>query len=440
MKQGRGRLALLLACALTAVQAQAADELIRQGAELVRTGQGKAAYALLEPQEEARAGDKDFDLLFGIAALDVGQNTRAIFALERVLAVDPNNVRARAEIARAYLGVGETQAAKTEFQNAKQLGVPADVAPTIDRFLSAVERIENEGKPTVRAFIEGTLGYDTNVNAAPARGEVAIPAFGNVLFTLSDKSKAKEDWFGSVGGGVNFTYPVDKQLAIVGGVSGSQRWNMHVSSADLLNADASLGAAYTEGRNVYSFNLQYNTLLVDSDRFRNALGFSAQVQHNLDARNQISAFAQYSDLSYIGQPTRDADRWVAGAGYAHAWRDGLIGYGSLYSVTERVHSEAVSPYLSLDGYGARVGGQLRLNEKTVLFSSLAYETRRGKAIDPTFLTSRNDDQWIANVSVSYDLKKNLKLTGQYSYIDQRSNIEIYAYDRNMLSLTLRQDF
>lgn len=440
MGSRRGRLALAFACALATLSAQAADDLVRQGAELVKAGKGKQAYTLLEPQESARAGDKDFDLLLGIAALDAGQNTRAIFALERVLAVDPNNARARAEIARAYLAVGETQAAKAEFQNVKQLGVPADVASTIDRLLSAVERLENEGKPSVRAFIEGTVGYDTNVNAAPARGEVAIPAFGNLLFTLSDTSKAKEDWFGSIGGGVNFTYPVDQQLAIVGSVAGSQRWNQDVSSADLLNADASLGAAYTQGRNVYSFNLQYNTISVENDRFRDALGFSAQVQHNLDARNQLSAFVQYSDLSYIGQPARDADRWVAGVGYAHAWREGLIGYGSVYSLTERVHDKSLAPFLGLDGYGVRVGGQQRLDERTTLFGSLAYETRRGQSADPTFLRSRNDDQLIANISVSYQLKKDLRVSGHYSYIDQGSNIDIYEYDRNIVSVTLRQDF
>ena len=436
----RGRLALAFACALLTWQAQAADDLVRQGAELIKAGKGQQAYALLEPQESARAGDKDFDLLLGIAALDAGQNTRAIFALERVLAVDPNNARARAEIARAYLAVGETQAAKAEFHNVKQLGVPADVALTIDRLLSAVERLENEGKPSVRAFVEGTVGYDTNVNAAPARGEVAIPAFGNLLFALSDSSRAQKDWFGSIGGGVSFTYPLDKQLAIVGGLSGSQRWNRDVSSADLLNVDATLGAAYSQGRNVYSFNLQYNTISVENDRFRDALGFSAQVQHNLDARNQVSAFVQYSDLSYVGQRARDADRWVAGAGYAHAWREGLIGYASVYALTERVDHKELAPFLGLDGYGVRVGGQQRLDEKTTLFGSLAYETRRGKSADPTFLRSRHDDQLIANISLSYQLKKDVRLSGQYTYIDQRSNIDIYKYDRNILSVTLRQDF
>lgn len=439
MGQGRSRFALALACALTALQAQAADDLIRQGAELVKAGKSKAAYELLEPQEDARAGDKDFDLLFGIAALDVGQNTRAIFALERVLAVDPNNTRARAEIGRAYLLLGETQAAKGEFQNAKKMGVPPEVEQTIDRFLSAVDRVENAGKTVVRGYVEGTIGYDTNVNAGPARGGIAVPAFGNAIFTLDPSSRATEDWFASIGGGVSFSVPVDSQLAIVGGASGSQRWNDHVSTMNLLNVDANLGASYTDGKDVYSLALQANTIAVDNNGYRDAAGYSAQWQHNIDARNQVSAYLQYSNLSYDDQSLRNVNRWVEGASYAHAWRDGLIGFASAYLLSENNRDPSAS-YVGLSGYGVRLGGQYRLDEKTQFFGGMAYEMRGGKGTDPTFLTKRNDDQWILTLGSSYQLQKNLKLTGQYAYIDQRSSIEINTYDRNILSATVRYDF
>lgn len=440
MRLKKGRLALAFACALMAMQAHAADDLVRQGAELVKAGKGAAAYALLEPQESARAGDRDFDLLLGIAALDVGQNTRAIFALERVLVVDPNNARARAELARAYLAVGETDAARTEFQNAKTLGVPPDVEQTVDRFLSTVERIENAGKPSMRGFVEGTVGYDTNVNAAPALSQIAVPAFGNLPFTLSASSKAQEDWFATIAGGVNFSIPVDRQLAVIGGLSGSQRWNQDIFSADLRSIDGNAGISYNEGKNVYSLSAQYSTLAVENDRYRSALGFSGQIQHNLDARNQLSAFVQYADLSYIGQKARDADRWVGGVGYAHAWRDGLVAYGSAYLLDEAVHAKEVAPHLGFDGYGVRVGAQQPLNQNWTVFGSLAYEERRGKAADSTFLRKRDDQQLSLNLNLAWQLRKDLKLTTQYAYIDQRSNIDLYKYDRNILSVTIRQDF
>jgi len=436
----KGRRVLALACALAALPVQAADDLVLQGAALVKAGKGKEAYALLEPQESARAGDKDFDLLLGIAALDAGQNTRAIFALERVLAADPNNARARAEIARAYIGTGETQAARTELQNAKRLGVPASVEQTIDSMLSAVDRLESQGKTFVRAYIEGAFGYDSNVNAGPRISEVAVPAFGNLPLLLSPASRETDAWFASLGGGINFVSPLNNQLAVTGGLSGTQRWNAGESATNTTGIDSNLGLSYQEGKNVYSLAAQYNTLRVANDGFRNALGFSGQWQHNIDARNQFSAFVQYADLSYPDQSVRDADRWVEGVGYAHAWRDGLIAYASAYLLQENLQNKQTAPWLGLDGYGLRVGAQQRLSENLTLYGSLAYESRRHDAADPSFLRTRKDEQIIAGLNLSYQLRKDLRVTGQYTYIDQASNIDIYEYDRNIVSVTLRQDF
>ena len=92
-----------------------ADALTDQAKRLLAQKQPKQAYDLLLPQEAARAGDPEFDYLLGVAALDSGDRERAVFALERVLAVQPNNHLARAEIARAYA---------TEAKSAHEPGEP----------------------------------------------------------------------------------------------------------------------------------------------------------------------------------------------------------------------------------------------------------------------------------------------------------------------------
>ena len=77
------------------------DELVKQARVLLDRRQAKQAFQLLEPQEAARAGDPDFDTTMGIAANDNKQFTREVFALERVLSVQPENSRIRAELGRA---------------------------------------------------------------------------------------------------------------------------------------------------------------------------------------------------------------------------------------------------------------------------------------------------------------------------------------------------
>lgn len=178
------RTALLVSGLLFSALAHA-DAVTDNAKALLDKGDAKAAYALLEPLEGERAGNPDYDFLLGLAALEIGKNTNAVFALERVLAVDPNNARARAEIARAYAALGETQTAKKEFESVKQQGVPPEVAATIDRVLSAIERVEDEGRTTVRGYVEGTVGHDTNVNSATADRNIAVPLFGGAIFSLA---------------------------------------------------------------------------------------------------------------------------------------------------------------------------------------------------------------------------------------------------------------
>ena len=97
-----------------------ADAVIDEARELVSSGQTQAAFALLDPLEAERSGDPEFDYLLGFTALDTGHPMRAVFALERVLAVEPTHDLARAEIARAYFIMGERATARKEFQTVRE--------------------------------------------------------------------------------------------------------------------------------------------------------------------------------------------------------------------------------------------------------------------------------------------------------------------------------
>ena len=98
-------LVLLLVFSGRAISAE--DPVLNEALALIKSREYKSAYKMLEPLESERAGDVDFDYLFGVSAIDSGNVTRGVFALERVLAIQPNHAQARAEIARAYFQLGE---------------------------------------------------------------------------------------------------------------------------------------------------------------------------------------------------------------------------------------------------------------------------------------------------------------------------------------------
>ena len=416
-----------------------ADELTDKAKALIEQGKSVEAFGLLDPVEGVRAGDVEFDLLFGIAAVDAGQNTRGVFALERVLAVQPGNARARAEIARAYLALGETTTAKQEFEAVQKQGVPPEVSATIDRFLDAVDRLDTVTRTTLRGYLEGSIGYDTNINVAPNKSTVAIPGFGGLPFTLSSDSKANDAPFATLGGGLNVRSPINPGVAFVGGLSGVLRNNFGRQQFDNLSVDAYAGVVVTHDKSVFSLNAQFNQYELQSDRYRTASGVSGQWQYNIDARNQASTFIQYSDLRYQTQPVRDAERWVAGGAFAHAYRGGEVVYASAYGVSERPRDGTV-PWLGFDGLGVRLGGQMNLDAKTVLFASGSVESRRYGDEDPSFLTVRKDTQYDLAVGANFTPARNWLITPKLSLTVNESNTALNKYHREAVSVTVRHDF
>ncbi|MFC5300034.1 tetratricopeptide repeat protein [Azospira restricta] len=429
--------ALLAAFALHAPMAFA-DALTDRAGALLDAGKGVEAYQLLEPQESTRAGEPLFDFLLGRAALEAGQNTRAVFALERVLAVEPNNVRARAEIARAYLALGETQTAEQEFATVKRQGVPADVSMTVDRYIAAMRRAEEPAALT--GYVEATVGYDSNVNVGPNRSTIAIPGFGNLPFELDSDTKANADGYGSLGGGVNLRAPLGGGYTLLAGLAGATRNNFGKQQFDTQNADASLGVTRSADRDVYTLMAQGGTFYLDHGRFRDHVSLTGQWQRNLDARNQVGLFAQYAELDYPDQEARDARRWVAGASFAHLYRDGLVAFASAYGVSERPQRHDRADWLGFDGGGLRAGARMNFDAQTVLFGAVSWEYRGYREDDPLFLKKRRDNQFGVSVGATRYLTREWSVTPQLSLTYNDSNTKLTDYHRETLSVTVRREF
>ncbi len=75
---------------------------VSEGMERIAAGDAAGAYAMLKPEERSRAGNPEYDYALGLAAIDSGHVTDAVAAFERVLAVEPQHLRARRTRPRLY--------------------------------------------------------------------------------------------------------------------------------------------------------------------------------------------------------------------------------------------------------------------------------------------------------------------------------------------------
>jgi outer membrane protein len=418
----------------------AQDAVTKEAEALIRKGDFNAAYQLLEPLETSRAGDVDYDYLLGVAGVESGNATRGAFALERVLATNPNHTDARAEMAKAHFILGETAASKAEFNNVLAQKPDAETKKTVEKLLTAIQKIEGT-TTTFGAFLGFGMGWDSNVSSAPSIASIGVPAFGGLLVQLDPSARELSDGFMNLSGGVSVRHPISDKLAAFGSASGTQRTNNDETAFDNSALDFNAGLQYRQNQHNFTFALQDNHFDLDTEAFRHAYGATTQWMYNINAKNQAGLYAQYSRLKYNGNDFRNAERYIVGANAAHVFEGDLspVLFASIYGGRE-VARDPAADFLSQDVAGVRAGGQLSFNSKWQLQTSLAYERRDNDEDDPAFLKKRSDNQYDASLGLNFIPARDWSIRPQVSYSKVDSNIELNSFDRHIISVDIRKDF
>jgi tetratricopeptide (TPR) repeat protein len=423
-----------------AVAASANHPAIQQAETLIQANDFEGAYQVLLPLEKQYAGHLEFDLLLGNAAVESGHYTQGMFALERVLVIDPNHQVARAKIAKAHFFLGEVATSKTEFNYLLNQNPSAETAKAIEKYLSAIDKAMGIST-TYHGFLEAGLGWDSNVNSATGANTISVPVFGGLNFTLADEAQKKSDTFLNVAGGAGFRIPTSEQVALIGNVQFAKRINQTFQAFETAAIDLNLGVQIKQNDNSYTLALQDGHFYVDDETFRHAYGATAQWQRNIDAQNQASVYGQYSKLEYEDSPIRDANRYVLGLNYAHAFEastNPVVFLGAYIAQEDTVRSNA--RFLDQDIYGVRAGGQLVVAPSWLAYVSAGYESRDHKAEDLAFLRKRKDEQYDITLGVNYMPARYWTVKPQISLIKNESNIELNAFERATMSIQIRRDF
>ena len=407
---------------------------------LIRKNDFNASYQLLEPLENDRAGNVEYDYLLGVAAVESGNLTRGAFALERVLAINPNHKDARAEMAKAHYLLGEKDAAKAEFNNVLAQNPDAQTKKSIEKLLTAIDKVEGT-TTTFAAYLEFGLGWDSNVSSAPNLQSIGVPLFGGLLLDLGSSGKAKADHFMNMAGGISFRQPINEKLAVFGGVSGTNRLNGSEMAFDNSALDLNAGLQYRQNKHNFTAALQDNHFDLDAEGFRHAYGATGQYLYNIDSNNQAGLYVQYSRLNYTGGSDRNADRNVIGLNAGHIFKGDFtpVIFGSIYGGREEAR-DLKRQDLSQDILGFRTGGQVSLTNKLQLQASMGVEQRDNDENDIAFLRRRKDRQYDMSLGVNYYPIQDWSIKPQISYSKNDSNIDLNSYDRTVVSVSVRKDF
>jgi tetratricopeptide (TPR) repeat protein len=433
---------LLVATLLFSLSVAAAD--LSEASRLIDAGRHGDAYDLLIRDLEASAGTPDYDLLLGIAALESGHPTQAVFAFERVLDVDPDNVRARLELARAYYDMNENEAAREEFRVTRTKQLPAGVEQTIEQYLTAIDSRLRAEEKIFRFFVEAQAGYDTNVNSATDTSQVALPAFGNLVFTLDQSARELDSGFGRIRGGAAFsTKFMDRDdLRVFGGAEAYYRAAFSESDFSTAAGDAHLGLRYmVDDANALNVSVQGQNYQVGGDTNRNQGGVNLQWLHATPSNTQYSVFGQMVAQRFPGQSVRNVNQYSGGVGVVHIYNrpgDPLV-YASVFAGTDEELND-LREDIGRTFVGVRAGGKYSLREDLDLIGGVNYQYSGYNANDPLFQETRKDHFFFLRAGLDYQVREQLKITPEVQYIHNDSTLPINDFDRWQLFVSARYDF
>ena len=438
----RSALAVITTSSLLASsQAFAQDDNLEQLTLLNRAGLSGQAYELALEMLEQWEGEPAFDLQYGVAAVDTGFFSEGIFALERVIANQPDNDYGRLELARAYFAAQEDERAKVEFERVLAANPPAEVRNNVRPYLDTIIARESRRRAVWRGSLDLRTGYDSNINAST---DDDLSYLLNLPPGSLITSTPIEDSFASLAGGITYSKPLTTQsdFSVNGNVSHREN-----GSGDLLQSTAGVSMAYSLRKDSSTFGLalQTNHFRLDQNAFRNLVGLSASWKYAATPQSSFTLFGQATELYHHNTPVADALVGSVGitmqhqfaatyqpsltfginAGFQNADKDDLAG--------ALANTERNTLGMNL-GLGLSFSRDLQLSTSVRLQRS---EYAEELGLPPVV---RDDLNLTTNMALNWRATDNWIVGLLGSYTDNDSNAGFTDYQREQFSLTARYLF
>lgn len=422
--------------AASVAHAQVSDQSTDQVRTLVESGRSAQAY------ESFCRDARDFpqrDLWCGIALVDIGRAGEAAIALERYVLVNPEDARGRLELARAYYHAGDDVRARAEFEAVQAMKPPANVQVGINRYLDALFQRESLYRRRTLLYIEGGIGYDSNVNGGVSQADISLPVLGPVTVLSAGVEKSDGFGFTAIGGQIN--QPFAPGFSVFGSFDAQGTFYQSENDFNLAALSASAGAGYERGANIFALSATYGDLRIDSDSYRRSNGIGFEWRHALSQLSSIAVVPQYARLSYTGlNDIRDADLAAISINYRRAWLvnwQPALNFGVFYGDE---HSRRDRPDLVRSLVGANIELALSPSPRWALSASAGYTRSEYDAPVPLLDVTRDDDFWSAGARAVYFFGGGWSGRLEYTYANNDSNLQLFSFDRHTVSAKARLEF
>jgi hypothetical protein len=385
-------------------------------------------------------GDPQFDYLYGLAALESGRANEAIFAFERLVQIYPDQPRFKLELARAHFEQNNLAASRDLFQNVLSQGPTSNVRSNIQAFLDAIADRERALDSRLTWYVSSLLGNDSNINSATELGVINTP-IGDV--ELQPSGQSLEDNFLEMAGGMSYVRPINKMASFNLNANYTKRNNLDTQDFDLdvLAADANYVRAFGKVR--VSTGGRAQRVNLGGNPFQNSASLLTSA-----TRTPGNGWTQMATLAYTGvrydtgaianADLRDVNQWLISGTLNKVHGRLSHGLSVYYGDESPQHSAGKNNAQTF--YGIALIEQFAFRPGHIPYVKLSLHESENQAPAPIFNRKREDTLFSASAGWLWQINRNLNFSTDLSFIDNDSNLDLFAYDRLKYQAGLRYQF
>ena len=398
------------------------------------------AYALSLELLDEYEGDPEFDFLYGLAALETGHPNEAVFAFERIAILFPRQQRVKLELARAFYQSNNLAVAKQLFNEVLAEQPPANVQANIREFLNSIDSRESMLESSINWYVNTGYGRDTNINSATELGIINTP-IGDV--ELSPNGLSIEDNFSDLGGGFSYIKPLSKTSSVTLNGSYLKHNNLDSSDFDLDVLTANVNYAHVINNIRLAYGGRAQKVRLDSTAFQDNASLTANLQRSPGNGWTQSLTAAYTAIRYDDGINANADlrdvnqllfSGVLGKSVGNFFHSISMYYGD---ETERSNPGRNN---AQEFYGVALAEQVQLFPGHMPYLRISIHKSDYKSEAPVFNIRRKDETFSGSLGWIWTVTSRINITTDVTYIDNKSNIDLFAYDRVKYQAGLRYQF
>lgn len=394
----------------------------------------------------------DVEKLFkeGIFQREQGNVFTSIEALETVLSNQPSLHRARLELAVAYFRSLNYEQAQQQAQRVlDDPKTPENVRLAVLAFMAQIKRDQAAllaNRHTWEPSVSGGILYDSNVNVGPS--STLLPGGAVLLSSVLPRS----DEAGVVQAGIAHTYNSPTVMRL-GETATRFIWQ---SRANLYNK------AYFSERDYNlsvltlatgpgwiapnkwraNINLQLDDIYFGSDHLALYSSVAPSFTWQLKAAELTwNAIFLNKDFKRTLDLGRNSDYFATGLSYGHLFNQGKVALQGGVTVFDE---KADASRFSNDGWEAFVGANFVAWQNGNIYGRYSIREAKHKGIEAFFGIARDEREERYEIGFGHNFKEgalaNWKLSGSWQQTRNRSNVGVYTYDREVVSINLGRSF